>query len=402
MPGCWQVLLPTHHQSPRNPSSWNSGLEQPPRTATSIPVGSQSCCLLLPRTISLPHPGLPSSLAAGGDNIHHKSGDPTALQLPRAQVEDCYQDPQHCAVCHRTEPYRYSPHLRLISVRLQTCCLGCHDHLLRKPGFIPVQEGLSSAFSSPPQRFSGGTTSELETPVSRPSSMTLPMELPKEPAETVHKCKARSVCVVSKAGMLEALAASHGGLRSQVHVVETCAAAISWLLRLTNGLSSRTTWATRDVQAAVGITTREPALYLESGNTSLLGPTLVIRCLERPARPGWIWTVWTSQQQQRSRSRNFETSHLWSCYGQATEAQVHSRVLEPNHHTLCFSKSHPGPKAGGRPHALVHYRTQDQSTGVRVTGDCHSPVGPKDPHVGSDGKPWHEQHTQLVFCRDGP
>ena len=397
-PGCWRVLPPTLHQSPHDPGSWNSGLEQPPRTATSIPVGSQSCCPLKPRTTCSPHSGLPPSLAAGGDTVHYMSGDPVELLLHCAQGwEDCYQDPHHCAVCQRFEAYHCSPRLRLISIKLQTCYLGCHGHPLRQPGFIHVQVGYSSAFSSPPHCPPGGTPSELGTPVPRPSSMDMPVELPKEPAENVRICRAHSVCVVNAAGMPETLATRHGGLRSQVHVVETYAAAVSRLLRLTTRPSSRTTWETRDVQAAVGITIREPALCLGSGNTSLLGLTLEIRCLEKLASPRWTWKVWTSQQQQRSRPRNFETSHLWSCYGQEKEAPAHSRVLEQNHHTLCFQQSHPGPKAGGRPYTLVHYRTQDQSTGVRVTGDCHSPVGPKDPRVGSDGKPWHEQHTQLVF-----
>ena len=134
-----------------------------------------------------------------------------------------------------------------------------------------------------------------------------------------------------------------------------------------------------------------------------LEPISGIRCPRwKDDQPCWIWKAWIDLLSSGLAIENSGTPR--PCRVTKPKPWIPSQpgIIVTIDHYISPSESHPGPKSGGRPNPNVPHGAQNQSTGARATGDCHSPVGPKVPHAGTDGKPWHEHHTQLVSVGTAP
>ena len=119
-------------------------------------------------------------------------------------------------------------------------------------------------------------------------------------------------------------------------------------------------------------------------------------------QPCWIWKAWIDLLSSGLALENSGAPR--PCRVPKPKPWIPSQpgIIVMTHHHISPSQSRPGPKSGGRPNHNVPHGAPDQSTGARVTGDCHSPVEPKVPHVGSNGKPWREQKSQLVQIGTAP
>ena len=392
----WQVELPAPHQSLQDPRLYSSGLASPPRTATSIPVGCRYQLLAYLRQSQLLPSGLSSTLATGRATLDTAQCG-SYFQCPQGWV-DCYQDPPNCAVCHQLAPQTASSNLALSEG--WTWWLGCLDHPPMILGFEFAQATVS--FQNPCLCCCIlGTDQDLLEP---PASSHLMRELPKATVVIADPFRSGCLSTVPDSGVSQTLAAGHRGHSSPPKSVATSANVTPWLLRLVLGPSSPTTWATHDARAAVDIMNEGPERPRESLSSSLLDFTLATKCPNNLAGLlHWIWIVWTEAVPPNYLSDLFVTPSPCAKPGHGTGNLSSSQdvTMKTHHHQLYMS--HPGPNAGGRPTQCVLLRLSDQSTGVRVTSDCPSLVGPKVPTSGPDGKPRQEQNdlTLAETATDG-
>ena len=391
-PEYWQASSVASSKGLTDSSTLVLGLAQPPRTATSIPVGSCRAHLNKAGDCRSQYSGLPSTLAAGKIVLHPLSSQQcqTCSRMLQGWV-DCCQDPQHCAICRRSEAQLASQWQA--SNQLLQWYIGCLDRHRQRHGFAHAQVAAFAAHLSSHKLGAGTIQDGPDVPASSPTLPEAQDKLPKATDAAITCGICHHVVAVSGTGMSEALATGYGGTCSDLAAAFT--ATVHRFLRPALGPSLRTTWATPDVRAVGGTMPNEHTRSGQQISSQYPAHKLGTRCPERIKDPScWIWTAWIDLVQPGPALNLFANPYLYRTLKTHLWAPTSFELLN---HPFSQNQSHPGPKPGGRPHTIVHPRTQDQSTGARVTGDCHSPVGPKDPRVGSDGKPWHEQHTQLVF-----
>ena len=399
-PRYWQVRSLALYQSLAALPGAATGLTPPPRTETSIPVRHWHGHPVWTEACRFRHLGLPSSLAAGhAEPYAALHQNPTSHPWSQGWV-DCYQDPQHCAICHQSGS-RWIPSWGVCS---QLCWWheGRPDRPQRRNGFAPVQAIGHMTSPCSPSRDTGTDGNDSDASANPPLHVEEKGTIPQATAALLSQSMYHLVVVVDpEAGVPTALATSHEG--PEVTIPYMTVGRAQWLPRSVPTPSSPTTWAMLDARVADGTMTRErpPREHREHRKS----PELVsgTRCPQWTDSPlSWIWTVWTEPVQLGSVTVNSGTPR--HCRVPLTQPWASSLpgMSVQTHYCISPALSHPGPKPGGRPNPTVPNGATDKSTGARVTGDCHSPVEPEVPHVGSTGKPWHEQNSQLVRVGTAP
>ena len=204
------------------------------------------------------------------------------------------------------------------------------------------------------------------------------------------------------AGLPSTLAPGRGGRRTTVIPEPLCERIFLPSDRLETQWSSHTIWATHGVRAAGDTTISIHPLSPGPEQIQIGEPALETRCPHKCTRwHSWILTAWIERRAAYAEQTDFPPSKFCYCGLSGVHSATLTRIFPQRSHSSSTKQSHPGPKAGGRPHSNVRFRIPDQSTGVRVTSDCQSLVEPKVP-LGSDGKPRQEQKQRHAPMETAP